>query len=182
MNKRNFLIAIAIIVLCAASRLVKHPFNFTPLIAMVVFSGAYLKNRMGIVITLAALLLSDYFLGFYDVRLMSAVYLSVILIFYISISINKHPNIKSLLLTSVVSSILFFIITNLSVWLFTDWYPKTWSGLLNCFILALPFFRNSFLGDMFYSAAFFFGYRVIVNYSENKIFSLLPNDSSRFKI
>ena len=53
------------------------------------------------------------------------------------------------------SSLSFFIITNLGVWLFQDLYPMTWPGLMTCFAAAIPFFGNQILGDLFYSAAHF---------------------------
>jgi hypothetical protein len=47
------------------------------------------------------------------------------------------------------ASTLFFIISNLGVWYF--YYPHTWIGLSSCFILAIPFFINSLMGDFFYT-------------------------------
>lgn len=157
MRKEGFKIAIiiAIILLAAASRLVKHPFNFTPIVAMAIFSGFYLKKYWGLVIPLGAMLASDYFIGFYDWQVMASVYAAIIIAYGIGWFLSKHKKWYNILLSAIASSIIFFIVTNFAVWALFDWYPHTWSGLLSCFTLAIPFFRNSFIGDVVYTGAFF---------------------------
>ncbi|MFA4818191.1 MAG: DUF6580 family putative transport protein, partial [Parcubacteria group bacterium] len=58
------------------------------------------------------------------------------------------------------SSITFFLVTNFAVWAFFDWYPHTWAGLITNFTLALPFFRNTLLGDVFYTGVLFGAYEL----------------------
>ena len=55
--------------------------------------------------------------------------------------------------TVFLSSIIFFILTNLGVWYLG--YPKNIEGFIACFTLALPFFVNTILGDLFYSFILF---------------------------
>ena len=141
--------------LAAASRLVKHPFNFTPVVAMSIFSGCYLRKRWGLVLPLGAMLVSDYFIGFYNWQVMVSVYLSIALAFGIGWRLKKRKRWLNIALASILSSVIFFVITNFAVWTFFNWYPHTLPGLLSCFTLALPFFRNSFIGDLAYTGIFF---------------------------
>ncbi len=68
---------------------------------------------------------------------------------------------------SLLSSVIFFIITNFAVWLFSSWYPRTKEGLFLCFFLALPFFKNTLLSDLFFVPIFFYGYEMIRKLSES---------------
>jgi hypothetical protein len=63
---------------------------------------------------------------------------------------------------SLISSLAFFLITNFAVWAFFSWYPHTFAGLVSCFTLALPFFRNTLLGDLVYSGIFFGAYELML--------------------
>lgn len=153
-QKTKIFIAIAVIILAAASRLVKHPFNFTPIVAMSIFAGYYLKNKWGAALPLGAMIVSDYFIGFYDWQVMASVYLSIFLAFVIGWQISRKKWYYAPA-AAIVSSVLFFLITNFAVWAFFDWYPHTWQGLATNFTLALPFFRNSLAGDLVYTTALF---------------------------
>ena len=64
----NKLIILAIIILAALTRLIPHPPNFTPIIAICLFSGAYFKNRIfALLVPVGAMFLSDLFLGVHDI-------------------------------------------------------------------------------------------------------------------
>jgi hypothetical protein len=154
-KKSKIIFVIVIILLAAASRLVKHPFNFTPVVAMSIFSGCYLGKKWGVALPLGAMLVSDYFIGFYDWQVMASVYLSIALAFGIGWWLKNHKRWFNIVLASIVSSVIFFLITNFAVWIFFNWYPHTLQGLTSCFTLALPFFRNSFIGDLAYTGIFF---------------------------
>ena len=69
--------------------------------------------------------------------------------------IHKKTQIKNIFLATLTSSIIFFIITNFAVWAATPLYPRTVSGFIDCYIMALPFLRNSLLGDFMYAGFFF---------------------------
>ena len=96
--------------------------------------------------------LSDLFLGFSSITLF--VYSAFILVSYIGFS-SKKMTIKTVLL----SSISFFVITNLGVWLIA--YPKTLNGLLECYTLAIPFFRNSLIGDFLFAGIMYFSFEFV---------------------
>jgi hypothetical protein len=156
------LFVLIIILAAAASRLVKHPFNFTPIIAMSIFGGCYLKKYWGLLIPLGAMLIGDYFIGFYDLPVMLSVYVGVAIAYFLGMGIGSKRKWLKIIGFSILSSVIFFIITNLAVWFFFDWYSHDLKGLLSCFTLALPFFKNSIVGDLFYSVAFFGLYEAFV--------------------
>jgi hypothetical protein len=164
-NKTKIIIAILIVVLAAASRLVKHPFNFTPVVAMAIFAGCYLGKKWAVILPIASMVISDYFIGFYDWQVMTSVYLSIALAFAIGWYLKKRKKWYSVALASFASSVVFFIITNFAVWAFFNWYSHTWAGLASCFTLALPFFRNTLAGDFIYTGLFFGLYELVVSYN-----------------
>ena len=141
------------------SRLLPHPANMTPVGAMALFTGAKFGMKKALIITLATMLITDVFLGFHPV--MWATYGSFILAIVIGWSIAKRQTVRNIAGAAIASSLLFFIVTNFAVWTIPgSMYPKTWAGLLDCYIMALPFFRNSLIGDMCYTAVFFGGYEL----------------------
>jgi len=151
-NKKQFVILI-IIVVAALMRLLPHLPNVTPVTAMALFSGVYFTDkRYAFFIPLLAMVLSDIVLGFSWITFF--VYASFILVSYIGYA-SKKIKITTILL----SSISFFIITNFGVWLLG--YPKTLDGLLECYTLAIPFFRNSLIGDFFYAGVMYYGFEFI---------------------
>ncbi len=157
------------IVLCslilgaALTRLLPHPPNFTPITAIALFGGTLFPARWACFITLGAMLLSDVALGivagdwavtFHPT--LPAVYGSLILaVLLASALLRPRFALGRLVGVTVASSLLFFVVTNFAVWLVGGLYPRTWEGLLACYVAALPFFRNSFLGDMLYTGLLF---------------------------
>jgi len=168
-SKSKFLLIAVIIVLAAGSRLIDHAPNFTPIAAMAIFGGAYLKRWWGIFLPLGAMLASDLFIGFYEPAVMASVYLAIALAFGIGYILLKKKTWYSVGLGALSASIVFFLLTNFAVWAFSPWYPHTLAGLLNCFTLALPFFRNTILGDMVYTSAFFGLYESVIYVTERKL-------------
>lgn len=153
-NKKQFII-ITFIVIAAVIRLFPHIPNVTPITAMALFSGVYFTDKKyAFIIPLLAMFLSDLFLGFSLISLF--VYAAFILVGYIGIA-SKKMNVKTIL----ISSISFFIITNFGVWLIG--YPKTVNGLLECYTLAIPFFRNSLMGDFFYAGVMYYAFQFVSN-------------------
>ncbi|HEY7006786.1 MAG TPA: DUF6580 family putative transport protein [Sphingomicrobium sp.] len=145
------------IVAATALRLVPHPPNFSPIDAMALFSGAYLGRRwVAFVAPLAALLLSDLALGFYHG--MATVYSTVALIVVIGWWLSSKRTPLRIGAAAVVSSVLFFVITNFGMWMFSGFYPVTYAGLVACYTAAIPFFQNTVAGDLFYSALLFGGF------------------------
>ena len=148
-NKKQ-LILISFIVIAAIIRLFPHMPNVTPITAMALFSGVYFTNKKyAFIVPVLAMLISDIFIGFSTISIF--VYLAFILVGIIGIKSKKIS-----ITTVLISSISFFIITNFGVWLIG--YPKTFAGLVECYTLAIPFFRNSLIGDFFFAAVMYFSY------------------------
>ena len=162
----NNLSVFLIILLAVAARLIPHPPNFVPIGALALFSGSNFKKKTAYLIPLSAMFLSDIFLGLHSTIFF--VYLSFILITFIGNRI-KSLKFSSLLLASLGSSILFFLITNFGVWVLFSFYPKTFNGLIQCYTMAIPFFRNTVLGDLFYSFFFFYGFEYLSKFLQKKL-------------
>ena len=145
------------------ARILPHPANFAPIAAMALFSGTYMSKKQAMVIPLAAMVISDLFIGFDSLPMRLSVYGSFLIMILIGFWLKKHKNIKTVVVATLFSSVLFFVITNFSVWVFGTMYPKTVSGLAECYLLAIPFFRNTILGDTIYSGLFFGGYEFVNN-------------------
>jgi len=151
-NKKNFIITV-IMLAAVLTRLVPHLPNFTPITAIALFGGLYISNRLlAYALPLFIMAVSDAFLGFYSITIF--VYAAFMIVTLIGTK-RKKPSI----LTIFLGSLSFFIVTNFGVWLLG--YPKTWTGLVECYTLALPFFRNSLLGDFFYSGIMIIGFNFI---------------------
>lgn len=170
MSKRTqIVLVIIVILLAAASRLVKHPFNFTPVAAMAIFAGCYLRKKWGLILPLGAMFVSDYFIGFYDWPVMVSVYLSIALAFVIGWFLYHHKKWHNVIFAALGSSVIFFVVTNFAVWAFFDWYPHTWQGLVANYTLALPFFRNTLAGDLFYTGVLFGAYELVLFWARRRV-------------
>ncbi len=155
----NILFALVLILFAAFSRLIPHAPNFTPLISTALFAGAYLQKRFAFLVPLAALLTSDLVIGFYDFGSMAFVYGSFLLIAAIGLTMNSKVSAARIAGLSLVGAVLFFVVTNFGVWLLPNsMYPKTLAGLVECYIMAIPFFGNTVLSTLVYSAVMFGAY------------------------
>jgi hypothetical protein len=159
-NHTRLLALLSAIAAAAALRLVPHPPNFSPIAAMALFSGAYVGRRgLAFVAPLAALLVSDAVLGFYSE--MTFVYASVALIVLIGWWVSSRRTALRIGFAAVASSVLFYLITNFGVWLFSGFYPRTLSGLVACYVAAIPFFQNTLAGDLFFTGLLFGGFALL---------------------
>ena len=150
-----------IILIAVVARLIPHAPNFAPIAAMALFGGAYLNRGYALLVPVIALFVSDLFIGFYSPVVMISVYGSFVLVGLIGLWLRKQKSPRNVILAAVSSSILFFLLTNFAVWL-GGWYPRSLNGLVECYTLALPFFRNTILGDLFYTGVFFGGYELVL--------------------
>ena len=157
---------ISLILILAFARLIPHPPNFTPIIAVAIISGYFFKNlNFSFIILLAAMLISDLFIGFYENVVF--VYASLLLITFIFYKISKIINFKNLFIFSFAGSFIFFIISNFGVWVLGSpgvhdiAYAKSLSGLIECYILAIPFFGNTFLSTLIFAYPALFIYRAL---------------------
>jgi hypothetical protein len=159
-NHARLLAILCAIVAAAALRLLPHPPNFTPIAAMALFGGAYLGRRgLAFAAPLGALFLSDTIIGFHSH--MWATYLSMVLIVLIGWAVGARISFLRVGAAAVASSVLFFLLTNFSVWLGSSVYPQTVAGLAACYAAAIPFFQNTLAGDLFFSGLLFGGFALL---------------------
>ncbi|MEI8061077.1 MAG: DUF6580 family putative transport protein [Candidatus Berkelbacteria bacterium] len=133
-----------------------HIPNFAPIAAIALFGGVYLNKKYALIVPIAAMLIADYFIGFYNPYILVSVYGSFLLIGLIGLWLRNHKTLPNVIGGTLAGSILFFIFTNFAMWVIPhSIYPHTLQGITNCYVLALPFFRNTIAGDLFYVGTFF---------------------------
>lgn len=152
-------IVIGLILMGIVARLVPHPPNATPLMAIALFGGTYLSKRWAILLPLIIVVLSDALIGWHNTMLFSwgAFALTGMLAWWV----RRRPDARRILAAALSGSMAFFVITNFGVWVAGGLYPSTVEGLRQCYLAAIPFFRNTLLGDLLYTMAFFGGYALV---------------------
>ena len=145
------------------SRIVVHTPNFTPVLAMALFGGMYLKGRQGIWVPLVLMAISDVFVGFHDTMVFT--WGSVLMISLIGLWLKSHKSWINVAAASLVSSVLFFVVSNFGA--FLSLYPHTWAGLQECYIAALPFYRSTLVSTVVYSVVLFFLWESLLARREN---------------
>ena len=153
MNSNNFTSKfwlVTIMILAAAfTRLIPHPPNFTAVGAIALFGGAYFsEKKFAFLVPMFAMLLSDLIIGFHNG--MFSVYLSFILIVGIGIVLSQNIKFINVVAASLLASVLFFVLTNFQMWIQSPLYAKNISGLIACYVAAIPFFHHTVLGDLFF--------------------------------
>jgi hypothetical protein len=137
-------------------RIAPHAPNVTPLAATALLAGALMRSRiLALCVPLAAMAAGDLLLGGYDARLMAVVYGALLVPALFGGLARVRRNGLWAVPLAAASSAIFYLSTNFAVWLFTDVYPRSAEGLVACYIAALPFLRNSMLGDLGWTLALF---------------------------
>ena len=157
---------ISLILILAFSRLIPHPPNFTPIIAVAIVSGYFFKSiNLSLLTLLIAMLISDLFIGFYENVIF--VYVSLLLITFVFHKISSKINFKNLFIYGFAGSLIFFAVSNFGVWVlgspgvYDIAYEKSLSGLIECYILAIPFFGNTFLSTLIFAYPAMFIYKAL---------------------
>lgn len=151
--------AILMIALC---RLLPHPWNFVPVSASAIFGGIYLNKKWAFILPIASMIIADMVLGF-SLTDIPFVYGSILLSAGIGIWISSKRENKpvfafSVLFGTLSSSVIFYLITNFGAWLTLSMYTKDFNGLIQSYVMALPFFKNSVAGDLFFISVFVTAY------------------------
>jgi hypothetical protein len=171
------IIVIFMILVAAASRLVPHTYNLTPVGAIALFGGAYLgRNWIAFFIPLLAIYLSDFILNNFIYTPSGSdlvfsyegwywVYGSYVLIVFLGAILLKKVTVTKVLLGALGSTAIFFLISNFGCWPGTvpPVYTKDINGLMNCYIAGIPFLKFTFAGDLIFSIALFGTFAVIKN-------------------
>ena len=171
-KKTKLITSLILISLGVACRLLPHAWNFTPIAAVALFAGVYLGRNYAIALPIITMLISDLFIGFYGWQMMLAVYASYIAIGLSGLLIKKYKSFATIAAGGILASIIFFLTTNWAVWQFSIWYARDFGGLIQCYAMALPFFRNNLLGDIFYVSVFFGAYEAVIYWARERKFIL----------
>ena len=161
MLKPRLTILTSMVLAAAASRLIPHPPNFTPMIALALFGGSYFSDRRtAYAVPFAAMMLSDIGLAFLEgyeffTTMRLVVYGCFALITTMGFFLRHRVKVINIIATSLAGSIVFFIITNFAVWAGGHLYSMNVTGLVQCYIAAIPFFSNTVLSALLYSALLF---------------------------
>lgn len=164
----NLIIILAVIVLAALIRLLPHPYNFTPIGALALFSGSLIrkKNIALLALPFGGLIMSDAIMeyikpgtGFYPG--IASVYGSFLLIFILGFFLQSNRSIARVAGFSILSSIVFYLVTNFAFWYGGTLYPLNFSGIMESYYMAIPFFRNGLLGDLLFNGFFFGSYYLL---------------------
>lgn len=165
------------IVAAVSLRLLPHIPNFAPVTAIALFSGAYFGRRTAFILPLSIMVISDYLLlyispygvNFNAIHPLTSLFHSTTLFVWgsflissaLGLWIGRKKTAGKVGFAAVLASLQFFIITNFGVWLTSGMYTFNLSGLATCFTMALPFYRGTFLGDVFYTGLFFGGFELV---------------------
>ena len=151
-NLKKEIFPLSLILILIISRLIPHPPNFTPIISVAIISSYFFKDKfLSILVLMISMILSDFLIGFH--KNIFFVYLSLVTITLVFYNLREKINFKSMFLFGFFGSLIFYLISNFGVWILGTMYEKNFSGLLNCYIMAIPFFKNTFLSTLFFSYA-----------------------------
>lgn len=149
------MLALLLVIAGGAMRLLPHAANVTPIAAIALFSGVYLKKSYALFLPLATLVITDIAIGFDSLESRLTVYGSFLLIGLIGLMIRKKTNILTIVAGSIGGSVIFYLITNFAFLYEPTMYPHNLTGIVSSYYNALPFFRNTLLGDLFYTGILF---------------------------
>jgi len=153
------MLAYLFVVLSVALRFVSLPVAFTSVAASLLYFGARQpRRRMWVPLALlvaADVVLTQWVYGYplsADHLVTWAWYAAMLLL-----GGKLKENSGSLRVggAALAASVSFFLLSNFAVWAVWAMYPKTLAGLAACYLAALPFFRHSLAGDLFFTAVFF---------------------------
>ena len=154
------------ILVAVAMRFLPHAWDFTPVIAMLLLAGAWM-SRKWLWVPVMALMASDFVLNVWvyhyapraDQYFTWAAYLMVLGLAVVTL--HGKVRVPRLLGATVLSSFLFFLVSNFGVWIAGDMYPHTMAGLAACYAMGIPFYRAAAVGDLLFVAVFFGAYALI---------------------
>lgn len=158
------LIGVAVLVAIGViGRLVPHWPNFTPVVAIAVFAAYVFRgSALAWIVPVAVMALSNAIIGGYEWGVMAGVYAALLLAVAIGrFAFREGAGLFSVGAASLVSALVFFLVTNFAVWAFGahgTTYPMTPTGLLACYTAALPFFKYLLAGTAFWAAVLFGGH------------------------
>ena len=162
-NKYQFyILPIFLILILSFSRLIPHPSNFTPILAVGIFAGFYFQNFiLSFFVVVFSMFLGDLYLGFHSTMFFTY---SALLVSVLTGYLIKNFKFLEIFISGLISSLSFFIITNFGAWLTLAMYEKSFSGLIKSYVLAIPFFHNTLISTFLYLIAL----KLFINFLHNR--------------
>ncbi|HEX3877832.1 MAG TPA: DUF6580 family putative transport protein [Bryobacteraceae bacterium] len=145
--------AAAITVTAGMARMVQH-LNFAPVGALSLFAGARLRGWQAYALPIALMAITDPFVGGYSAAT-PFVYASFLISVWLGTKLRNTENPAWIGGVALLSSVQFFLVSNLPAWLFWNTYGPGWRGLLGSYTAALPFYRRTLESDLIYTAILF---------------------------
>jgi len=152
------MLALILVLVGLIFRFIPHLANFTPILAIALFGGVYLDKKYAIVVPVFLMMLTDLFLGMHNT--IAFTWGTVMLVTGLGILLREKKNALNISIGALSSAVIFFVVTNFGVWLM-GWYPRTLSGLISCYTLAIPFFRSTLISTLVFSFVFFGVYEIV---------------------
>jgi len=171
--KKNLLLIVLFVAIIFLGRILPHPYNFTPLIAVTLLSSYSISNKfLAIIIPVVGFWLSDLFMNnhiyagyFADFTVFNSgmiwTYGAIVLVALMGSSFLNKITTGKVVLASLSGSTIFYLISNFGVWAFSPMYAKTLAGVVQCYSLALPFYGTSLMGDLVYCTLLFGAYQLV---------------------
>jgi hypothetical protein len=159
--------ALTLISITVLIRISDHMPNVAPVAAIALWAGAVLPAPWALGVPLGAMLIADSIIGFASLPVTISIYVSYLLMVVVGMQLKKRYSVWKLIGSSMFGAILFYLITNAAVWWFSGLYTKTWDGLLLSYFYAIPFFRNTFLGDVSYVCGLFLAWQYLPSWASN---------------
>ncbi len=148
------MLAVGLVVIGILARIMMHSANFTPVLAIALFGGVYLNRRAALWLPVALMAVTDTVLGWHP--LIPFTWGSMVLVALLGMSQRGRMRPSGVALSSVAAAVLFFVITNFGAWLLM--YPRDLAGFVSCYLAAVPFFRQTLLSTVMYTAVLFVSY------------------------
>jgi hypothetical protein len=150
--------------------------NFAPVAAIALFAGYFFRSRaVALFVPLAVMGISDFFIGSYDWHMMAIVYGALMLPVFARGILRRWFSLEGggspvhasagLIAGSLGASITFFVISNFGAWMWYGIYEHTVAGMIHCYVQAIPFFRYTLAGDLFFAVALFGSYAVAMSFA-----------------
>lgn len=168
--RQKLILSLLIITFGVFMRLVPHTPNVAPITAIALFGGIYLDKKYALILPFVIMFVSDLFLGFHDTMLF--VYLSFFISGLLGLWARRQKTAGRIFFVTLLSSVVFFVVTNFGVWLVSGMYERSPKGLLEAFVLALPFFRNTIFGDLLYTTTFILLFEFIEYLAQRRTLAL----------
>ena len=139
--------------LLVLSRVVPHPPNFTPILAGIIFLPFIKKDfTFSMIVPIVVMLISDFIIGMHSLMLWT--YLPILILSFLAFYFYQD-SFRRIINLAIFSPIIFFILSNFGVWVNSAKYSRNFSGLVECYIYAIPFYASSAISCILFSIVFY---------------------------